>query len=126
MNKLNVNDYVITKNHKWVGKISAIHKSCPQTNLWLSHQAIPVKAESVRSTWYSILCISGGEIVTPASDYDLRLNTKQEPIYKPNLNYYKQQININIYLLAVHYYLISSTVIRNQYTTVLDSRCHMF
>jgi hypothetical protein len=68
--KLKLNDYAMTKNNNYFGKISAIHKSCPQSNIWLKNLEIPVKAEDVRSTWYSIICITGGEIVTPASDIE--------------------------------------------------------
>ena len=36
------------------------------TNKWLKGLGCPVKAEDVRSTWYSIAPICGGEICVPA------------------------------------------------------------
>jgi len=72
-----VNDFVIEKEgNNMFGLISEVHKKCPMTNEWLEGLNNPVKAESVRSTWYSILVIGGGEICVPA--YSIRELTNLE------------------------------------------------
>ena len=62
-----VNDFVTEiEGDIRCGKISTVHNKCPMTNEWLEGLNRPVKAESVRSTWYFISVIGGGAICVPA------------------------------------------------------------
>ena len=65
--KFTENDLVIEiAGDNRCGRITCVHNQCPIKNEWLKGLARPVKAEDVRSTWYSIAPICGGEIVLPA------------------------------------------------------------
>jgi hypothetical protein len=73
-----VGDIVKTKNKNYIGTISSIHNTCPMSNNWLSNQSIPVLAESVRSTWYSIKMAEGGVVCCPKCDVKLFYNIYDE------------------------------------------------
>ena len=65
--KFTENDLVIEiAGDNRCGRITCVHNQCPMKNEWLKGLECPVKAEDVRSTWYSIAPICGGEIVVPA------------------------------------------------------------
>ena len=65
--KFTKNDLVIEiAGDNRCGRITCVHNQCPMKNEWLKGLECPVKAEDVRSTWYSIAPICGGEIVVPA------------------------------------------------------------
>jgi hypothetical protein len=74
MPKFQVNQRVKTIGNNYRGVITQVHHSCPQTNEWLSMQALPIRAEAVRSTWYSILVDGkqgkgkGGAVCVPEYD----------------------------------------------------------
>lgn len=72
--KFNIGDDVITLGHGDRGKISRVHKTCPQSNEWLSIQSIPVKAEDVRKPWYSVACEPEGEVCVAESDLKRDIN----------------------------------------------------
>ena len=65
--KFTENDLVIEiAGDNRCGRITCVHNQCPMKNEQLKGLECPVKAEDVRSTWYSIAPICGGEIVVPA------------------------------------------------------------
>ena len=74
MRKLNIGDFVAVKTSdsnsrfdiKYVGNISKVYNQCPQTNEWLAKLKNPIPSESVRSTWYTVRILNGGEICLPA------------------------------------------------------------
>lgn len=70
---LKVGDKVKTIDHEYEGVISEIYRSCPMTNRWLRGLSIPIKAESVRSIWYSVdIDDDGGQVCCPKCDVVLR------------------------------------------------------
>ncbi len=72
--KFKVGDIVKTESNNYIGTISKVHNTCPMSNDWLSKQTIPIRAESVRSKWFSIDVATGGAVCVPKYDVKLFYN----------------------------------------------------
>jgi hypothetical protein len=80
--------YVRTKNHQTLGRISDKHHFFADVNQdedWFDMQ-VPMLDESTKSeNWYSILCKGGGAIVVPESQIEERLLPfKLENVWEDN------------------------------------------
>lgn len=60
-------DWVRTTTYGFVGRVYAIHHSCPEDAAWLAGQATPIPEELVDQPWCSVLVDGGGSVAVPIS-----------------------------------------------------------
>lgn len=84
MNKYQIGDYVVTKKHGHKGRIAEIHGKCPESQVWVMTQDIPVTQEELEGIWYSVLCEPSGSVCVSESDI-----TKIDPF--PFTNMWKDE-----------------------------------
>lgn len=78
-------DYVRTKKHGHVGRVSIKDFVCKATPEWLAQQEVPPHPKMLDEHWYHILCVGGGSVYCNHSDLvkiePIALNNSWEEFY---------------------------------------------
>jgi hemimethylated DNA binding protein len=62
-----IGDYVRTTDHNFRGRVYKLHPDgCPESELWLRRQSIPVR-EHKDEPWISVLVNGGGAVAVPTA-----------------------------------------------------------
>lgn len=59
--------WVRSSRHGHMGRVSQVHRTCPESERWIQAQEIPVSDEERAGQWVSILKHGGGSVVVPIS-----------------------------------------------------------
>ena len=57
--------WVSTDRYGHVGRVTAVHVQCPESESWIARQVPPISDKDRDGRWVSILCHGGGSVAVP-------------------------------------------------------------